>query len=130
MSTSIQCACSLSEDLRWHCQWATLAPNAQVDRHVAFALRPPEFIGVIRYLEQVLGHPAESTPRPEVASVNFRLRFRHSARLYELQIHGEAGGLKAMVDKPQMAQILAYHKSCLQAFAVAIYEGRVPNPEG
>ena len=130
MPASIQCACSFSDDLRWHCQWATLSAEAKVDRHIAFSATPLEFIGIINYLERILGHPAESIPRPDLGAITFRLRYRRNAKLFELQVRSETGGLNAMVDEPQLAQILSDHKSCLQAYAIAIYEGRVPIPEG
>ena len=130
MPASIQCTCSLSEDIRWHCQWATLGAGAKVDRQVAFSVTPSEFIGIIDYLERVLGRPAESVPRPDLGSITIRLRYRDKPKLFELQVRAETGGLNVMIDEPQLARSLSYHKSCLQAYAVAIYEGRVPVPEG
>ena len=130
MPASIQCTCSVSDDLRWHCQWATLSTEAKVDRHVAFSVTPPEFIGIINYLQGILGHPAESIPRPRLGSTSIRLRYRRKAKLFELQVRGETEVLNGMVDEPQLARILSYHKSCLQAYAIAVYEGRVPIPEG
>lgn len=130
MPANIQCTCQLSEDFGWLCQWATLVGDSQVDRRIAFALEPRQFVAVITYLERVLGKPDESPARPDLGTTHFRLKFRRNAALYELQISGEDGGWKAMVDEPQLKRILAHHKTCLQTYALAIYEGRVPVPPG
>lgn len=130
MPASIQCACNLSDDFRWHCQWATLGAEAKIDRKVAFSVTPPEFIGIINYLERIVGHPAEAVPRPDLGLLTIRLRFRQNAKLFELQVRAETGGLNVMVDEPQLVRLLDYHKSALQGYALDIYEGRVPIPEG
>jgi hypothetical protein len=127
---SIQCKCSFSNEAGWHCQWATLGADAKIDRQVVFSVTPREFIDIISYLQRVVGHPAEPAAQPDLDALTLRLRYRRNAKLYECQVQSQAGGFHVMVDEPQVARILDYLKSCLQAYAVAIYEGRVPVPEG
>ena len=130
MPASIQCACTFSDDLRWHCQWGTPGVEGKIERQVAFSVTPPQFIGVINYVERILSHHAESIPRPDLGTITIRLRYRRNAKLFELRLRADAGSLNVMVDEPQLVRILNYHESCLQAYALAIYEGRVPIPKG
>lgn len=130
MPASIECVCHFQDDQHWHCQWTALTAEARVDRRVEFSAKPAEFIGILNYLGRVHARPAVSVPRPELEAVQLRLRYRRNAQLFELQVHSENESLRAMVDEPQLARLVRYHESCLQALAVAIYEGRVPIPEG
>jgi hypothetical protein len=130
MAASIQCKCVLSNEHRWDCQWSTLSVDAKTGLPVAFSVAPSQFISIITYLERILNHHDLPIPRPDLGPTTIRLRYRRNAKLYELQVRAGAGGLNAMVDEPQLVRVLNYHKSCLQAYAVAIYEGRVPVPEG
>ena len=130
MPDSVGCACSFSDDKGWHCKWVTVDARGQADKEVVFSVTPAQFVQITEHLERLLTDRSTSPPRPELDSSSLRCRYRRNAELYELRLQAEANGLHAMVDPAQLTQVLDYHKKCLQEYAIAVYEGRTPIPQG